>query len=119
MLVLGTKGYGFNSRYSEMQKQYYLNPGNRKNIQLNDYQYIKSKWLFELFLSGSTIINKNYGYILNKTFKKNKEYTNISIAIRNKIKIKYTIKQSNMNWINLIAGDSSNIYNSILKHKNK
>jgi hypothetical protein len=77
MLVLGTKGYGFKSRYSEMKKELkaksekkysglYWIPNNVKNIEgFNDYQYIKFKLLFELLIGTTTQLNKNYGYIIN------------------------------------------------------
>lgn len=36
-----------------------------KEAQLNDYQYIKSKWLFETLTGDACVLHKNYGFIFN------------------------------------------------------
>jgi len=32
--------------------------------QLNDYQYIKCKWLFELLTSRAAVLHKDYGFLI-------------------------------------------------------
>lgn len=138
MLVLGTKGYGFESRYSEMKKllklqiktqnskSYYWNPGNIKNMEgLNDYQYIKCKWLFELFTTSYSTLNTNYGFTLNnvKERKENKGLEILAPQISSGTLKHYSnrqrIKKDNLirplyNY-NTVFGGTSNLYNSVLK----
>jgi hypothetical protein len=57
MLVLGTRSYGFNSRYSEMK--------NWKPEKENEYKLIKKKWLLEILTGRKIQINKEKGYLIN------------------------------------------------------
>ena len=50
MLVLGTKSYGFKSRYSEMK---YWQPSKK----LSQYKVLKSKWLLEMYSTQGLILN--------------------------------------------------------------
>jgi hypothetical protein len=74
---------------------------------LNDYQYIKCKWIFELLTGGYTVIHKDYGFIINPSF--------INSLIKKNFKSTYNINSSN--WINELLGDYSKIYASVLKSK--
>jgi hypothetical protein len=78
---------------------------------LNDYQYIKCKWIFELLTGGYTVIHQDYGFIINPSFLN-------SLIKKNKLNnFKSTYNKNSSNWINELLGDYSKIYASVLKSK--
>jgi len=84
-------------------KPTYWNPTDTSNT-LNDYQYIKCKWLFELVIGGLSPIHKNYGYILGKT-------GNGSLIRKDELGI---TRNYSTNWTNELLGEYSRIYYSVL-----
>jgi len=92
---------------------------------LNDYQYIKCKWLFELFTTSYSTLNTNYGFTLNnvKERKENKGSEILAPQINSGTLKHYSnrqrIKKDNLirplyNY-NTVFGGTSNLYNSVLK----
>lgn len=80
-------------------------------LTLNDYQYIKCKWIFELLTGGYTVIHQDYGFIINPSFLN-------SLIKKNKLNnFKSTYNKNSSNWINELLGDYSKIYVSVLKSK--
>jgi len=83
----------------------YWNPGHTSNsFTLNDYQYIKCKWLFELLIGGLAPIHKDYGYIA-------RQCGNGSLIRKDELGITrfYT-----SNWTNELLGEYSRIYSSAI-----
>jgi hypothetical protein len=83
----------------------YWNPGHTSNsFTLNDYQYIKCKWLFELLIGGLAPIHKDYGYIA-------RQRGNGSLIRKDELGITrfYT-----SNWTNELLGEYSRIYYSTI-----
>jgi hypothetical protein len=97
-----------NKKYSGI----YWNPVKGNNpLNLNDYQYIKCKWIFELLTGGYTIINKDYGFILNVSFLK-------SLIKNNELnQIKVSNHKYSSNWVNELLGEYSKLYYSVLSPK--
>lgn len=100
----------------------YWIPSNLKNnTGLNDYQYIKSKWLFEIFIGMTSPLNKDYGFILNHS-SLNKPHIHSSNVIRHPLTKKILINKKNivttLSHSYKLFGGSSNVYHSVLKYSN-
>ena len=86
----------------------YWNPVLGTNsFSLNDYQYIKCKWLFELLIGGFIVLHKDFGLIMCPIF---------LYSYENELCGRTLPAPSiySSNWTNELLGDYSRIYYSVL-----
>jgi len=99
---------------------YWIPSNIKNNIGLTDYQYVKCKWLFEIFIGTTSPLNKDYGFILNHS-SLNKQFINSSNVIRHSLNKNILNKKNTLvplSHFYKLFGGSSNIFHSVFKSSN-
>ena len=102
------------------KRKVYWNPRLSGNsFSLNDYQYIKCKWLFELLIGGYVVIHKDFGLIMSSTF--------LFSTFKGQNEFRFVGARSlpapriySSNWTNELLGDRADtLYYSVLNPRTK